>query len=349
MPTVANAAPRRFVSVDVLRGWAVAAMLLVNYPGSWGHVFAPLEHSEWNGFTPTDLIFPNFLFVVGVSVALGLRPGASLSRLWLRALRLVAVGMGLYLVAMWGYDKDHFRVWGVLQRIGLCYGVAATLALTLRPRMQWAAIAGILLGYWALLACNGGYVPWDNLASRVDTWLAGVHNYQFDAATGKAHDPEGLLSTLPAIATTLIGVRAGAWLRERGATHLLLAGVAALVIGGLWAIAMPINKNLWTSSYVVYAAGWSLLLLALFHWLFDLRGAFPLGRSLGINAITAYAGSWLMACVFEKFDIFKAAYTQAAALLGDGNLASLSVAVVFVSLWWLLMWAMEKKGWRVTI
>jgi predicted acyltransferase len=100
---------------------------------------------------------------------------------------------------------------------------------------------------------------------------------------------------------------------------------------------------------VVYAAGWSLLLLALFHWLFDLRGAFPLGRSLGINAITAYAGSWLMACVFEKFDIFKAAYTQAAALLGDGNLASLSVAVVFVSLWWLLMWAMEKKGWRVTI
>ncbi|MEN9309978.1 MAG: hypothetical protein RLY77_103 [Pseudomonadota bacterium] len=349
MQTVASTAPRRFVSVDVLRGWAVAAMLLVNYPGSWEHVFAPLEHSEWNGFTPTDLIFPNFLFVVGVSIALGLRPGASLSKLWLRALRLVAVGMGLYLLAMWGYDKAHFRVWGVLQRIGLCYGVAATLALTLRPRMQWAVIGGILLGYWALLACNGGYVPWDNLASRVDTWLAGVHNYQFDAATGKAHDPEGLLSTLPAIATTLLGVRAGVWLRERGATHLLLAGVAALAIGWLWAMAMPINKNLWTASYVVYAAGWSLLLLALFHWLFDLRGGYPLGRSMGINAITAYAGSWLMACVFAKLGVFAAAYAQAAALLDEGKLASLAVAVVFVAFWWLLMWAMEKQGWRITI
>ena len=349
MQIVASAAPRRFVSVDVLRGWAVAAMLLVNYPGSWDHVFAPLEHSEWNGFTPTDLIFPHFLFVMGVSIALGLRPGVSLSKLWLRALRLVAVGMGLYLVAMWGYDKAHFRVWGVLQRIGLCYGVAATLALTLRPRMQWAVIGGILLGYWALLACNGGYVPWDNSASRVDTWLAGVHNYQFDAATGKAHDPEGLLSTLPAIATTLLGVRAGAWLRERGAVRLLLAGIVALAIGWLWAMAMPINKNLWTSSYVVYAAGWSLLLLALFHWLFDLRGGYPLGRSMGINAITAYAGSWLMACVFEKLGVFAAAYAQAAALLDAGKLASLTVAVVFVAFWWLLMWAMEKKGWRITI
>ena len=349
MQTVASTAPRRFVSVDVLRGWAVAAMLLVNYPGSWEHVFAPLEHSEWNGFTPTDLIFPNFLFVVGVSIALGLRPGTSISKLWLRALRLVAVGMGLYLVAMWGYDKAHFRIWGVLQRIGLCYGVAATLALTLRPRMQWAVIGGILLGYWALLACNGGYVPWDNLASRVDTWLAGVHNYQFDATTGKAHDPEGLLSTLPSIATTLLGVRAGAWLRERGATHLLLAGIVALAIGWLWAMAMPINKNLWTSSYVVYAAGWSLLLLALFHWLFDLRGGYPLGRSMGINAITAYAGSWLMACVFERLGVFATAYAQAAALLDAGKLASLAVAVVFVAFWWLLMWAMEKQGWRITI
>jgi len=349
MQIVANTAPRRFVSVDVLRGWAVVAMLLVNYPGSWDHVFAPLEHSEWNGFTPTDLIFPHFLFVMGVSIALGLRPGGSLSKLWLRALRLVAVGMGLYLVAMWGYDKAHFRVWGVLQRIGLCYGVAATLALTLHPRMQWAVIGGILLGYWVLLACNGGYVPWDNLASRIDTWLAGVHNYQFDAAIGKTHDPEGLLSTLPAIATTLLGVRAGSWLREYGGSRLLLAGLVMLAIGWLWHLLMPINKNLWTSSYVVYAAGWSLLLLALFHWLFDLRGGYPLGRSMGINAITAYAGSWLMACVFEKLGVFAAAYAQAAALLDAGKLASLAVAVVFVAFWWLLMWAMEKKGWRITI
>jgi predicted acyltransferase len=144
-------------------------------------------------------------------------------------------------------------------------------------------------------------------------------------------------------------VRAGAWLRERGAVRLLLAGIVALAIGWLWAMAMPINKNLWTSSYVVYAAGWSLLLLALFHWLFDLRGGYPLGRSMGINAITAYAGSWLMACVFEKLGVFAAAYAQAAALLDAGKLASLTVAVVFVAFWWLLMWVMEKQGWRITI
>ncbi len=345
----ATAAPRRFTSVDVLRGWAVAAMLLVNYPGSWAHVYAPLEHSEWNGFTPTDLIFPTFLFVVGVSIALGLRPGTPLAKLWVRALRLVLVGMGLYLVAMWGYDKDSFRVWGVLQRIGLCYGAAATLALWLKPRAQWWLIAAILLGYWALLAFAGGSAPLTNPVSRLDVWLLGAHAYQFDPATGLGHEPEGLLSTLPAIATTLLGVRAGGWLRERSLGFLLQMALLLMVLGWLWGLALPINKNLWTSSYVVYAAGWSLLLLSLCHWLFDARGLPPLGRSMGINAITAYAGSWLLACVFEKFGVFAAAYAQAAAWLGDGKPASLAVAAAFVALWWVLMWGMEKKGWRITI
>lgn len=344
-----TAAPRRFPSVDVLRGWAVALMLLVNYPGSWAHVYAPLEHSEWNGFTPTDLVFPTFLYVVGVSIALGLKPGTPLPKMWARALRLIAVGWLLYAVAMWGYGKEHFRIWGVLQRIGLCYGAAATLALWLTPRRQWGVIAGLLLGYWALLVAGGGYLPWDNLASRVDTWVAGVHNYQFDVATGKAHDPEGLLSTLPALATTLLGVRAGHWLRERGLAFLLRAGVALLAVGWAWAWPMPWNKNLWTSSYAVYAAGWSTVLLASCHALFDRCGAPPWGRSMGINAIAAYAGSWLLACLFEKFGVFGTAYAQAAAWLGDGKPASLAVATAFVALWWGLMWGMEKKGWRVTI
>ncbi len=350
MTQAASPAPqRRFVSVDVLRGWAVATMLLVNYPGSWAHVYAPLAHSEWNGFTPTDLIFPAFLFVVGVSIALGLKAGTPVSKLWVRALRLVGVGLALHAVAMWGYDKADFRVWGVLQRIGLCYGVAAPLVLWLTPRRQWLVIAGLLLGYWVLLATGGGYAPWDNLASRVDTWLAGVHNYQFDPTTRRGHDPEGLLSTLPAIATTLLGVRAGAELRDRGGVPVMVGGLALLALGWLWAQWMPWNKNLWTSSYVLYAAGWSCLLLALCHALFDHLGVYPLGRSMGINAITAYAGSWLLACVFAKFGVFEAAYGQAAAWLGEGNAVSLAVAVAFVALWWWLMWGMEKKGWRVTI
>src|SRR5690606_9274655 len=177
-----DARPRRHASVDVLRGWAVAAMLLVNYPGDWGHVYAPLEHSEWNGFTPTDLVFPAFLFLVGVSIALALGRAAeaggdarrqALGKAWLRALRLVLLGLALHAIAMWAYDKPDFRPWGVLQRIGLCFGAAATAMLYLRARGQWIAIAALLLGYWALLAATGGTAPWDNIASRVDTWMLG--------------------------------------------------------------------------------------------------------------------------------------------------------------------------------
>lgn len=351
----------RFVSVDVLRGWAVAAMLLVNTPGDWGHVYAPLQHAPWNGCTPADLIFPVFLFVVGVSIALAMAnaPEAStarralLGKAWARALRLLLLGLALYAVAMWAYDKPYFRVWGILQRIGLCFGMAASAQLYLRPRGQWTAIAILLFGYWGLLAMGGGTAPWDNLASRSDAWMLGAHAYQFDAASGRGHDPEGLLSTLPAIATSLIGLRAGAWLRTHGAACLIIAGIAALAVGGLWSLALPWNKNLWTSSYVAWSAGWAMLLLALCHWLFDIRRWPPLGRSMGINAIVAYAGSWLMACVMERYGLFGALYRDAlqpavAPLLGD-KAASLAFAIVFVAFWWLLMWAMQRKGWRITI
>ena len=353
--------PPRFASVDVLRGWAVAAMLLVNYPGDWDHVFAPLQHSEWNGCTPTDLIFPLFLFVVGVSIALAMGDAAQdpaarralLGKAWQRAARLVLLGLLLHAVAMWAYDTPHFRPWGVLQRIGLCFGAAASAQLYLRPRGQWIAIVLLLMGYWMLLATTGGVVPWDNIASRVDAWMLGAHAYQFDPATGRGHDPEGLLATLPAIATTLIGMRAGAWLRARGASRLVVGGLAALAIGGLWAQFIPWNKNLWTPSYVAWTAGWAMLLLALCHWLFDRRGWRPFGRSMGINAIVAYAGSWLVACVLEKTGWGGALYRGAfqpliAPVLGD-RAASLAYAIAFVALWWLVAWGMRRKGWRVGI
>jgi len=351
----------RFASVDALRGWAVAAMLLVNYPGDWSRVYAPLQHAQWNGCTPTDLIFPVFLFVVGVSIALAMAnaPGdpaarrALLGKAWLRALRLVLLGLALHAVAMWAYGKPYFRPWGVLQRIGLCFGIAASAQLYLRPRGQWVAIGALLFGYWGLLATGGGTVPWDNIASRIDAWMLGAHAYQFDAATGRGHDPEGLLSTLPAIATTLVGLRAGAWLRVQGAMRLLVAGTAALTVGWLWSLALPLNKNLWTPSYALWSAGWAMLLLALCHGLFDLRRWPPFGRSMGSNAIVAYAGSWLMACVMERYGLFGALYREVlqpaiAPLLGD-KAASLAFAIVFVAFWWLLMWAMQRKGWRITI
>ena len=336
-------------------------MLLVNYPGDWSQLYAPLAHSGWHGCTPTDLIFPTFLFVVGVSIALGLSRGeptpeerrVMLGKAWMRALRLVAIGLLLHVVAMWAYDIAAFRPWGVLQRIGLCFGVAASVALYLRARGQWLWIVGLLVGYWALLVAGGSLQPLHNLASRIDAWMLGAHAYTFDAATGLGHDPEGLLSTLPAIATTLLGVRAGACLRERGAHGLLRFGLVALLVGGAWSLLLPWNKNLWTPSYAVWTAGWATLLLALCHHLFDVRGWRPLGRSMGINAITAYAGSWVVACVLERFGVFGALYrgvVQPAIgpLLGD-QAASLGFAIAFVVFWWLLMWALAKRGIRISV
>ena len=353
--------PRRFASVDALRGLTVAAMLLVNTPGDWAHVYAPLLHSEWSGCTPTDLIFPFFLFIVGVSIALGIAPrvesGASRPRLrnavLLRAARIVGLGLLLHLLAWWLLDKDHFRPWGVLQRIGICFAIAGLLAIHTRARTQWLCLWTLLLGYWGLLAWGGGYAPWTNLASRIDTALLGPLVYQFDATTGRGHDPEGLLSTLPAIATTLLGLRAGDWLRRGNTGHLCIAAVAALLLGALWAQVFPLNKNLWTSSYVLWTGGWAMLTLAACHVLVDIRGWPALGRSFGINAIAAYAGSALMVYVFAALGWWESIYS-----IGFSNwmtpgfgpyTPSLAFALVFVAVWWTIVWWMDRRGWHVRI
>ena len=351
----------RFTSVDVLRGWAVAAMLLVNYPGDWSHLYAPLEHAAWHGCTPTDLIFPTFLFVVGVSIALGMSRGTPspagrrglLGKAWMRALRLVAIGLLLHALAMWAYDSAAFRPWGVLQRIGLCFGAAATAALYLRPRAQWLCIVGLLLGYWALLFAGGSLEPWQNIASRVDAWMLGAHAYQFDAATGLGHDPEGLLATLPAIATTLLGVRAGVVLRERGTRGLLVFGFAALALGGAWSLLLPWNKNLWTSSYVLWTAGWAMLALAMAHVLIDRRQWPALGRSFGVNAIAAYVGSSAMVVVLAALGwwepIYRLGFADWMTPRFGPYLPSLAFALSFVFFWWLVVRLMDQRGWHVKI
>jgi len=352
---------RRFTSVDVLRGLTVAAMLLVNDPGDWGHVYAPLEHSEWNGCTPTDLVFPFFLFIVGVSISLGIAPrleGAA-SRMQLqhavllRAARIVGLGLLLHLLAWWLLDKDHFRPWGVLQRIGLCFAIAGLVAIHLRARTQWLCLSALLLGYWALLACSGGYAPWINLASRIDTTMLGPLVYQFDAATGRGHDPEGLLSTLPAIATTLLGLRAGDWLRHGRVKRLCLAAIVALLLGVAWAQTMPLNKNLWTSSYVLWTGGWAMLALAVCHVLVDIRRWPALGRSFGVNAIAAYAGSSLMVYIFSALGwwepIYRVGFSGWMTPRFGPYPPSLAFALAFVGSWWIVVWWMDRRGWRISI
>lgn len=349
----------RYASVDALRGLTVAAMLLVNDPGDWSQVYAPLEHAAWNGCTPTDLIFPLFLFIVGVSITLGLGPStgtgiatrATDRSVLLRALRIVALGLLLHLAAHLAMGTAAFRPMGVLQRIGVCYAGAALLALHTSPRTQWLVFAAILVGY-AMLLFGAPMTKDANLASRVDALLLGRHAYEFDAATGRAHEPEGILSTAPALATTLLGVRCGAWL-QRGATRsLLVAGLIALALGALASTVQPFNKQLWTPSYVLWTGGLSIAALMLAHQLVDRRGWPPIGRSFGINAIAAYAAAWLVVCALEGLHwgapLYRAGFGWIVPLFGP-KAASLAYAIAFVAVFWAGTVLLARRGVRIKI
>ena len=351
-------APTRFASVDALRGITVAAMLLVNNPGDWGHVYAPLLHAPRHGCTPTDLVFPFFLFIVGVSIALGIVPrmdgggGRAVMRnaVLRRGVKIIGLGLLLHALAFWLLDKEWFRPWGVLQRIGLCFAAAGVIALYASQRVQWALVVLLLLGYWGLLVAGGSFAPLENLSSRIDTALLGPLLYQFDPASGLGHDPEGLPSTLPAIATTLLGLRAGDWLRRGELKRLSATGFIALVLGIAWAQVLPLNKNLWTSSYAVWTAGWAMLALALCHVLVDRRHWPAWGRSFGVNAIAAYAGSAAMVCAFAALGwwepIYRIGFSSWMTPRSGPYLPSLAFALCFVLLWWWVVRWMDRRGWH---
>ncbi len=292
----------RILSVDLLRGITIAGMILVNTPGTWQSGYAPLLHAPWHGYTPTDLVFPFFLFIVGCSIAFAYQskaPGPTVYRkIIVRSLKLIALGifLGAFLihppfVKAW----SDIRLPGVLQRIGLVFLLAAPLALHLRSR-HLALVVGVLLaGYWVwmgFLPLPDGSLPTfaraaNNWAMYVDTHLLGSHTYKPD------YDPEGLLSTLPSVATSLIGVLAGRYLLAAGTDKtrgLLLGGVVLLVVGHLWDLVFPINKALWTSSFVLVTAGWALVLLAVIYYITDVRGV-TWGRVFsyaGANALILY-------------------------------------------------------------
>jgi len=329
-------------------------MLLVNDPGDWGHVYTPLEHAVWNGCTLTDLIFPFFLFIVGVSLSLSLRQHIDLGtrteglclRVLKRGLRIVVLGLVLHAVAHWSMNTPAFRPFGVLQRIGICFALAGVLAIETRPRTQYLIFGAILLGYWGLLVGSGPLTKEGNLASRLDTALLGPLAYEFDAKTGAAHEPEGLLSTVPAIATTLLGVRAGDWLRNGYLQRLWQAGLTALICGWLWSGVFPLNKQLWTSSYVLWSGGWALLALLAAHIAVDRYGWPPIGRSFGVNAIAAYAGSWLMTCLLEglhwREPIYRYGFAWMMPLVGP-YLPSLAFAMTFVAFWWCMARVLDRR------
>jgi predicted acyltransferase len=300
-----------------MRGITIAAMILVNNPGSWGAIYAPLAHASWHGYTPTDLIFPFFLFIVGCSIAFAYRgktaTAATYRKILVRGLKLIGLGLflGAFLITPPFVEPwEEIRFPGVLQRIGLVFLIAAPIALHLRSRKMMVLTVVLLLVYWGwmgLLPLPDGTLPTyerapNNWAMYVDKLLLGSHTWQPD------YDPEGLLSTLPSIATCLIGVVTGRFLLSGKANKvqtLLLAGVALLIVGHLWAFVFPINKALWTSSFVVVTAGWAVLMLAIIYYVSDVKGVSwgTIFKQAGANALILYFLSSFFAKVFGLIEV----------------------------------------------
>jgi predicted acyltransferase len=365
----------RLLSLDAFRGLTVAAMVLVNNPGTWRAVYPPLRHAEWHGWTPTDLIFPFFLFIVGVAIplALGRRIGSGEARAGIVAKiarrSAIIFGLGLLLHAIPSFDLANIRIPGVLQRIAVCYLVAALLFLWTGWRVQAGLAAALLLAYWAGLTLipvpgfGAGHLdPEGNLAAYVDRAVLGPHIWR----AARVYDPEGLLSTVPAIATTLIGVLAGQWLaagRTRNATvgALLLAGAAGIGLGQLWGLWFPINKPLWTSSYAVLTGGAALLALGVCYWLVEVLNWRSWTRPfvvLGVNALALFFLSSLVARLLLVIKVERATgrgplhaliYDYLFAPWATPFNASLAFALVYLAVWLAVMWLLDRRRIRLTV
>jgi predicted acyltransferase len=366
----------RVLSLDVFRGATVAAMILVNNPGSWRYVYKPLLHAEWHGWTPTDLVFPFFLFIVGVAIPLGLgrrlEEGASRGGLALRIVRRSAIifALGLFLHAVPSFDAATIRVPGVLQRIAVCYLVAALLFLVSGWRTEVVIAAAAILGYWAALELvpvpgfgAGDLSREGNVAAWIDRIVLGPHIWR----AGRVYDPEGILSTVPAIATTLFGVLAGRLVRSGlgtadTATGLFVGGAVGLGLGLAWHPWLPINKALWTGSYAVFTAGAAWMVLASAYWLIEVRGSRWWTRPfevLGVNALAVFFLSTLLAKLLVSVKVegpggqpeplqavlFNAYFAPWA----PPTIASLGWAVAHVLLWLALMWPLFHRRIHLTV
>lgn len=305
------AAPHRYLSVDFYRGATIAFMIIVNTPGSEEFAYSPLRHAVWHGCTPTDLVFPSFMFIIGVSMWFAFArynhqwSAAVGKKVLKRSVLLFLIGVLMYQLPFFWQNWDTARILGVPQRLALGYGLASVLCLTLSRRALMIAGGAILLLYWGLMnwcAIPGGdpYFAEYSAVYRLDKWLFGtahLYNGTVEGGVRMPFDPEGLLSTLPSIVTVMIGWLCGEWMTRRKGQNgllvrdLLLAGVVCGIIGLLWDQVFPINKKLWTSSYVMYTGGLAMIFLAISIWVIDMlkwRRGVDFFLTFGANSLFAY-------------------------------------------------------------
>ncbi len=374
----------RLTSLDAFRGATIAAMMLVNNAGDWGHVYPQLEHAEWNGWTFTDWIFPFFLFIVGVAMTMSfarrIERGDDARKLLLNAARrsVIIFVLGLILNGAPFFNLSTIRIPGVLQRIAVCYFIVSVIVLFTKTRKaQNFWLIGFLAVYWLMMKFipvpgigAGVLEQGKNFSAYIDSLLLSGHMYIYT----QTWDPEGIISTLPAIATTLFGVQTGYFLRsplsrEEKTVWMFVAGFVLLFIGVVLDMWLPINKNIWTSSYSIFTAGWALICFAVLYWLIDVKGfklKTPLGRwytpfvMLGMNAIAVYfvgsligklSISFMLSQPDGKSMMLKTYIYQHffAPLLTNPFHASLLYAMMYVLGSFLLAWVMWKKQWFVKV
>ncbi len=306
----------RILSVDIFRGLTIVLMILVNTPGTWSNVYAPFLHAKWHGYTPTDLVFPFFLFIVGTSIVFAYRnkkaDSSAYKKIVIRTLKLIGLGLflGAFTIAFpFIKDFEEIRFPGVLQRIGVVFFFASIFFLNFKWKtLIWICVT-LLVGYWLLM----GYVPVNgvastferapnNLANYVDLNVLGTHMWKED------YDPEGLLSTIPAVCSSLLGIFTGLILTSKQSEKIrLMVGIGGslLIVGHLWDFIFPINKALWTSSFVLVTAGWANMILALIYYITDVRKIHfgSVFRYAGANAITVYFLSSFITKLFYSIKV----------------------------------------------